>query len=150
MSINNGQPTRDRIDSLSTDVYEQLTKRLELYGRFSLRFTGNGQADLPFVSNLSYLAQARAQYQITERIDWAFETRALFQPSSHTMRSTYATEIGFWVVPDLRLGGGYNFTAVSEPERARIAYAAWLLLHDQHEAFQSLQFIRDFKTRVGG
>ncbi|HEY5839832.1 MAG TPA: hypothetical protein VIT19_12405, partial [Pyrinomonadaceae bacterium] len=120
MSVNGGKPTRDRIDSLSTDVYEQLTKRLELYGRFSLRFTGNGQADLPFVSNLSYLAQARAQYQLTKRIDWAFETRALFQPSSHTMRSTYATEIGFWAFPDLRLGGGYNFTAVSEPEGARV------------------------------
>jgi len=36
------------------------------------------------------------------------------------MRSAYATEIGFWVVPDLRLGGGYNFTAVSEPEGARV------------------------------
>ena len=118
--INGGAPTRDRIDSLSTDVYEQLTKRLELYGRFSLRFTGNGQAELPFVSNLSYLAQARAQYQLTQRIDWAFETRALFQPSSHTMRSTYATEIGFWAIPDLRLGAGYNFTAVSEPQGARL------------------------------
>ena len=120
MSVNGGEPTRDRIDSLSTDVYEQLTKRLELYGRFSLRFTGNGQAELPFVSNLSYLAQARAQYQLTTRIDWAFETRALFQPSSHTMRSTYATEMGLWAIPDLRLGGGYNFTAVSEPEGARV------------------------------
>jgi uncharacterized repeat protein (TIGR01451 family) len=120
LSVNGGEPTRDRIDSLSTDAYEQVTKRLELYGRFSLRFTGNGQAELPFVSNLSYLAQARAQYLMTSRLDWAFETRALFQPSSHTMRSTYATEIGFWVIPDLRLGGGYNFTAVSEPEGARV------------------------------
>ncbi|MFZ0747839.1 MAG: hypothetical protein WAM70_00670 [Pyrinomonadaceae bacterium] len=120
LSANNGSPTRDRIDSLSTDAYEQLTKRLELYGRFSLRFTGNGQPELPFVSNLSYLAQARAQYLITDRIDWAVETRALFQPSSHTMRSTYATEMGFWAIPDLRLGGGYNFTAVSEPEGARV------------------------------
>ncbi|MGQ0763556.1 MAG: DUF7927 domain-containing protein [Acidobacteriota bacterium] len=120
LSVNGGEPTRDRIDSLSTDAYEQVTKRFELYGRFSLRFTGNGQADLPFVSNLSYLAQARAQYLLTDRIDWAFETRALFHPSSHTMRSTYATEIGFWALPDLRLGGGYNFTAVSEPEGARV------------------------------
>jgi hypothetical protein len=120
LSVNNNEPTRDRIDSLSTDAYEQLTKRLELFGRFSLRFTGNGQPELPFVSNLSYLAQARAQYLLTSRLDWAFETRALFQPSSHTMRSTYATEMGFWAIPDLRLGVGYNFTAVSEPEGARV------------------------------
>jgi hypothetical protein len=31
------------------------------------------------------------------------------------MRSTYATEAGFWIIPDLRVGGGYNFTSASEP-----------------------------------
>src|SRR3989442_4687006 len=94
--------TRDRLDSLSTDGYDQLTKRLELYGHFALRFSANGQPELPFVSSLSFLTQARAQYLLTRRIDWAFETRFLFQPSSRTARSTYATEVGFWVLPDLR------------------------------------------------
>ncbi len=111
---------RDRIDSLSTDGYEQVTKRFELYGKFALRFTGNGQPEIPYISNLSFLTQARAQYLLTSRIDWAFETRALFQPSSSTTRSTYATELGYWAIPDLRLGGGYNFTAVSEPEGAHV------------------------------
>lgn len=113
-------PTRDRIDSLSTDGYQQLTKRLDVYGKFALRFSANGQPQLPFVSSLSFLTQARAQYLLTRRIDWAFEARALFQPSSSTMRSTYATEAGFWAIPDLRLGGGYNFTAVSEPAGSQI------------------------------
>jgi len=27
------------------------------------------------------------------------------------MRSVYATEAGFWVLPDMRMGLGYNFTA---------------------------------------
>ena len=36
-------------------------------------------------------------------------------PSSATRRSTYGSEIGFWILPDLRLGGGYNFTGVQEP-----------------------------------
>jgi hypothetical protein len=108
-------PTRDRIDSLSADGYNQLTKRLELYGRFALRFSANGQPDLPFVSTLTLLTQARAQYLLTRRLDWAVETRLLFQPSSSTMRSVYATEAGFWVLPDLRLGAGYNFTAAREP-----------------------------------
>jgi hypothetical protein len=31
------------------------------------------------------------------------------------MRSVYATEAGFWVLPDMRLGLGYNFTAAQEP-----------------------------------
>jgi len=108
-------PTKDRIDSLSADGYGQLTKRLEVYGRFALRFNANGQPQLPYVSTLSFLGQARAQYLVTRRLDWAVETRLLFQPSSNTMRSVYATEAGFWVLPDMRLGFGYNFNAAKEP-----------------------------------
>jgi hypothetical protein len=92
-----------------------LTKRLEVYGRFALRFNANGQPQLPYVSTLSFLGQARAQYLVTQRLDWAVETRLLFQPSSNTMRSVYATEAGFWVLPDMRLGLGYNFNAAKEP-----------------------------------
>src|SRR5258706_4708681 len=108
-------PTRDRSDSLSADGYDQLTKRLEIYGRFALRFSANGQPQLPFVSTLTFLTQARAQYLLTRRLDWAVETRRLFQPSSGTVRPGYAREVGFWVLPDMRLGLGYNFTAAREP-----------------------------------
>src|SRR5260221_11780154 len=108
-------PTRDRLDSLSADGYNQVTKRLEVYGRFALNFNASGQPQLPYVSTLTFLTQARAQYLLTRRLDWAFETRLLFQPSSSTMRSVYATEAGFWVLPDMRLGVGYNFTAAKEP-----------------------------------
>ncbi len=114
------RPTRDRIDSLSVDGYNQLTKRLELYGRFALHLSANGQPELPFVSTLTFLTQARAQYLVTRRLDWAFETRMLFQPSSRTMRTVYATEAGFWVLPDVRLGVGYNFTSAQEPAGASL------------------------------
>jgi uncharacterized repeat protein (TIGR01451 family) len=113
-------PTRDRTDTLATDGYYQLTKRLELYGRGALRFNANGQPQLPFVSTLTFLTQARAQYLVTSRLDWAVETRMLFQPSSSTMRSTYATEVGFWALPDMRLGVGYNFTAAKEPAGSQL------------------------------
>ncbi len=113
-------PTRDRLDSLSVDGYNQLTRRLEVYGRFALRLSANGQPQLPFVSTLSFLTQARAQYLVTRRLDWAVETRLLFQPSSHTMRSVYATEAGFWVLPDMRLGVGYNFTGAKEPAGSKV------------------------------
>jgi hypothetical protein len=102
------------------DGYDQLTKRLEVYGRFALRFSANGQPQLPFVSTLSLLTQMRAQYLVTRRLDWAFETRLLFQPSSGTMRSVYATEAGFWMLPDMRLGVGYNFTAAKEPAGSQV------------------------------
>lgn len=115
-SLNALTPTRDRSDSLSTDGYHQLTNRLELYGRVAMRFGANGQPELPYVSTLSFMTQARAQYLLARRFDWAVETRLLFQPSSGTSRSTYATELGYWLLPDLRLAGGYNFTAAKEPK----------------------------------
>jgi uncharacterized repeat protein (TIGR01451 family) len=113
-------PTRDRVDSLAADGYNQLTKRLEVYGRFALNLSANGQPQVPFVSTLTFLTQARAQYLLTRRLDWAIETRLLFQPSSSTTRSVYATEAGFWVLPDMRLGVGYNFTAANEPAGSRL------------------------------
>ena len=108
-------PTRDRLDTLATDGYYQATNRLELYGRFALRFAANGEPSLPFVSTMTYLTQARAQYRLTNRIDWAGEMRMIFQPSSRTTRTVYGAELGFWALPDLRLGFGYNFTRAGEP-----------------------------------
>ncbi len=113
--LNGSGSTRDRLDSLATDGYFQATDRLELYGRLALRFSANGQADLPFVSTFTYLTQARAQYRLTPRFDWAAEMRRLTQPSSGTHRSIYGTEIGFWALPDLRVGLGYNFSVTGEP-----------------------------------
>lgn len=108
-------PTRDQIDSLSTDGYFQATKRLEVYTRFALRFNANGQADQPFVSTLTLLTQERLQYRLSRRFDWAGELRFLMQPSSNTRRAIYGTELGFWALPDLRFGLGYNFNAANEP-----------------------------------
>ncbi|HEY8186346.1 MAG TPA: hypothetical protein VIF64_09770 [Pyrinomonadaceae bacterium] len=108
-------PTRNRIDTAATDGYYQATKRLELYGRFALRFAANGEPTLPFVSTLTYLTQARVQYRLNTRVDWAGETRLIMQPSSHTQRSVYGSEIGVWAMPDLRIGLGYNFTKAGEP-----------------------------------
>jgi uncharacterized repeat protein (TIGR01451 family) len=107
--------TRDRNDTVSTDGYYQATDRLELYSRFAMRFNANGQPSLPFVSTLTYLTQTRAQYRLTSRFDWAAELRYLIQPSSQTDHTVYGTELGFWAIPDLRLGVGYNFTRAGEP-----------------------------------
>ncbi|HKR02975.1 MAG TPA: SdrD B-like domain-containing protein [Pyrinomonadaceae bacterium] len=109
------EAVRDRIDSLATDGYYQMTRDLELYGRFALRFNANSQPGLPYASTLTYLTQGRAQYRLTSRFDWAGEARYIIQPSSGTSRSVYGTELGFWAVPDLRLGVGYNFTLADEP-----------------------------------
>ncbi len=118
-SILSGAPaTRDRINTAAADGYYQATQRLELYGRFALRFVANGQADLPFASTLTYLGQARIQYRLTSRVDWAGETRLILQPSTNSQRSIYGTELGLWAIPDLRFGLGYNFNSANEPAGA--------------------------------
>jgi hypothetical protein len=106
---------RDQIDTLAMDGYVQATRALELYGRFSLRFNANGQPELPYVSTLTYLVQARAQYRLNSRFDWAGEVRYLAQTQTGTRRAIFGTELGFWALPDLRLGVGYNFTRAGEP-----------------------------------
>ncbi|HEX8686659.1 MAG TPA: hypothetical protein VF654_09155, partial [Pyrinomonadaceae bacterium] len=107
--------TRDRSDTLSTDGYLQATRNVELYGRFALKFGDNVSQGLGRVSTLTYMTQGRAVYRLGRYVDVAGEGRWLAQPASSTARASFGAEAGFWVLPDLRLGGGYNWTGASEP-----------------------------------
>jgi uncharacterized repeat protein (TIGR01451 family) len=109
-------PTRDRLDSLSTDAFYQLTPRLEFSGRLAARLNANGQDQTPYVSTLTYLTQGRVQYRFAKQFDLAAEMRALIQAGSGTAKRSYGTELGYWPLPDLRLGLGYNFTSATEPQ----------------------------------
>ena len=120
VNIGNTEATRDRSETLSTDAFYQLTPRLELSGRLAARFNANGQDNTPYVSTLTYITQGRAQYRFAKQFDFATEMRALYQPSSLTMRRSYGAELGYWALPDLRLGAGYNFTSSIEPSSAII------------------------------
>ncbi len=109
---------RDRSDTLSTDGIYQVSSDLELYGRFALRFNGNGNSFDQYTSALTFLAQIRAQQKLGDNLDFAAEYRMLSQPSSKTYRRTFGTEIGYWLLNDLRFGVGYNFSqanAVDNP-----------------------------------
>lgn len=110
-----GSETRDRSDVLSSDAYWQATKHVELYGRFALKFADSGTQDFARVSSLTYLMQGRAAYRFGRYFDVAGEMRMLAQPSSNSGRTSFGSELGFWVFPDLRVAGGYNLTSVSEP-----------------------------------
>lgn len=107
-------PTRLRSDMLSADGFYQATKRLELYGHTAVKLSGDGNTNLPFAENLTYLLQARAQYLLSGWVDIAAEGRYLYQPSSGSRRNWYGAETGFWVLPDLRVGVGYNFSKSQE------------------------------------
>ncbi len=108
--------SRDRIETLSADAFYQLNPRLELSARLAARFSANSLGDVPYVSTLTYLTQARAQYRFAERFDFAAEMRATFQPQSATSNKSYGAELGYWPLSDLRLGLGYNFRSAVEPQ----------------------------------
>jgi hypothetical protein len=118
LSQQNGEgvaETRDRSDTLSTDGYLQAARNVELYGRFALKFGDTSSQGLARVSTLTYLTQGRAVYRLGRYVDVAGEGRWLAQPASSTARASFGAEAGFWVMPDLRVGGGYNWTGASEP-----------------------------------
>jgi uncharacterized repeat protein (TIGR01451 family) len=107
--------TRDRSDTLSTDAFYQLSRDLELYGRFAFKFGDTASPGIVRVSTFTYLTQGRVVYRLGKYLDFAGEGRWLAQPVTRTARASFGTELGFWVLPDLRLGGGYNWTGATEP-----------------------------------
>jgi hypothetical protein len=58
------------------------------------------------------------QYRFAKFFDAAGEARWAGQPETKTSRTGAGAELGFWALPDLRLGVGYNFTASREPSAA--------------------------------
>jgi uncharacterized repeat protein (TIGR01451 family) len=115
-----GGETRDRSDTLSSDWYYQATRELELYGRLALRFGDNSSAELARVSTLTYMMQGRAAYRFARSFDVAGEGRWLAQPRSSTRRVSFGAELGYWVLSDLRVGGGYNWAGAFEPGGGRL------------------------------
>lgn len=117
--VQDGDPgvavTVDRTDTLSTDTLLGLTNRLDFYGRVAVKSGEDGRPDLARVSTLTYMAQGRLQQRLAEQFDVAAEFRWLAQPVTGTRRTSLGTELGYWLLPDLRLGAGYNFTGVREP-----------------------------------
>jgi uncharacterized repeat protein (TIGR01451 family) len=114
--VDNTPTARDQTATLSTDAFYELTPRLELSARLAARFNRDGQDNIADVSTLTYLTQGRLQYRFAKRFDFAAEVRALMQPSSGTAKRSYGAEVGYWPLPELRLGVGYNLAAATEPQ----------------------------------
>jgi hypothetical protein len=109
--------TVDRSDTLSTDALVSLTKHLEFYGRVAVKSGEDGRPDLARVSTFTYMAQGRLQDRFSEHFDVATEWNWLAQPATGTHRKSLGAEYGYWLLPDLRFGVGYNFTGAREPVR---------------------------------
>jgi len=107
--------TIERSDTLSTDGLLSVTKQLEVYGRVAVKSGEDGRPDMVRVSTLTYMAQGRLQNRLSQHFDVATEFRWLSQPVTRTRRMSLGAEVGYWLLPDLRVGAGYNFTGVREP-----------------------------------
>jgi uncharacterized repeat protein (TIGR01451 family) len=105
----------ERSRTLSADAYWQPLRDTELYGRFALKFGGDSREGLINASALTYISQLRMQRRIRRAFDVAGEGRILAQPSTRTARRSFGAEVGYWILPDLRFGFGYNFTSAAEP-----------------------------------
>ncbi|HEY9282499.1 MAG TPA: hypothetical protein VIP46_03500, partial [Pyrinomonadaceae bacterium] len=105
----------ERADILSADAFWQPLKDTELFGRFALKFGSDSREGLLPTEALTYVSQLRLQRRLHRAFDVAAEARVLSQPSTRTRRTSLGTEFGYWILPDIRLGLGYNFTAAAEP-----------------------------------
>jgi hypothetical protein len=107
--------TTESARTLSADGFWQPARDTELYGRFALKFGAGGRDGLIPTSALTYISQLRLQRRLRRSFDVAAEGRVIAQPSSGTRRTSLGAEMGYWILPDIRLGFGYNFTAADEP-----------------------------------
>jgi uncharacterized repeat protein (TIGR01451 family) len=105
----------ERADILSADAFWQPLKDTELFGRFALKFGSDSRDGLLPAEALTYVSQLRVQRRLRRAFDVAAEARMISQPSTRTRRTSLGTEFGYWILPDIRLGFGYNFTAAAEP-----------------------------------
>jgi len=103
--------SRESAHTFSADGFFQVLKNLELYGRAAYRRSSSGgAAGMPTVTTGTLLFQSRLQYRFSRSFDAAVEGRWMDQRASATRRTSSGAEIGYWPLPDLRLGVGYNFT----------------------------------------
>jgi hypothetical protein len=107
-------PTIDRDEILAADGLYQPFRRLELYGRYALKFNRTGRDGVPVVATLTSLIQGRAELRFAQYFDVAAEARLLWLSGTDSRRTSLGTELGFWALSDLRLAGGYNFTQMKE------------------------------------
>lgn len=109
-----GVANRERSNTLSVDSFLQASSRVAVFGKVALREVDSSRDKIAASPTLTYLLQGRVEYRIQPRWDLSLESRFLKQPSSGTSRVGVATELGYWVTPDVRFGLGYNRTRAIE------------------------------------
>ncbi len=104
----------DNVGLLSADGYYQAARNLEFYGKVALSHRTARIDNGTDLSTKTFLYQGRMQLRISHSFDAAAEVRFVVQPVTNTQRWSLGNEVGYWVVPDLRLALGYNYKSIDE------------------------------------
>jgi hypothetical protein len=99
----------ERIGLASMDGYVRPFGFLEVFGKFAMSQRESGEELNQLVGTSTYLWQARLQERFLRYFDAALEGRHVYQPVTNSDGTSAGAELGVWVIPDLRVGLGYNF-----------------------------------------
>ncbi len=113
-SIDTGSENQKHI--FSAEAIYAPTWRWELYGKYAMRWAetklGNSFSNDSTVS----LGQLRAAYRLNYRWDIATEARWIGQHSAGFNEFGIASELGYYLTPDLRAFLGYSFGRVNDSD----------------------------------
>ncbi|MEC4864547.1 MAG: TonB-dependent receptor, partial [Jaaginema sp. PMC 1078.18] len=86
----------------------------EFYSKFAMRSSTTYLSSNFSNSSLVYLGQLRGTYRFAYQWDVALEGRTIGQPSANFTEWGWAAELGYYIMPDLRIGLGYSFGSVDD------------------------------------
>ena len=115
-SILLGSGTGSRVSLFAVEGLYAPEWQWEFYGKLAVRDSTAYLAQDYVGGSQVALAQGRATYRFRYNMDLVGEARWVSQPAAG-YRSTAATvEAGYYLSPDLRLGAGYTFGRVNDPD----------------------------------
>ncbi|MDY6782576.1 MAG: hypothetical protein SW833_08525 [Cyanobacteriota bacterium] len=110
--VGSGTSTVDHV--LAAEAIYAPNWQWELYGKYAMRNSTTFLSDDFSNSSTIHLGQLRATYRFAYQWDATLEGRAIGQPSAGFTELGWAAELGFYPLPDLRLGVGYAFGSVDD------------------------------------
>jgi hypothetical protein len=110
--VTSGTSTVDHV--LAAEAIYAPNWQWEFYGKYAMRNSTTFLANNFSNSSTIFLGQLRATYRFAYQWDATLEGRTIGQPSANFTEWGWAAELGFYPLPDLRLGIGYAFGSVDD------------------------------------
>ena len=111
-----GSGTGSRENVLAAEGIYAPQWQWELYGKVAVRDSASYLASDYVASSRLSLAQLRATYRWRRNMDVLAEGRWISEPAAGYGNRGEHVEVGYYVSPDLRLGVGYSFGRLDDPD----------------------------------